>query len=202
MPGVAYTTGTDLDDDHKEIHLSLDYIANVTSDPPSRRPDEIAGVLVHEMVHCYQWNAYGTAPGGLIEGIADFVRLRVGLSPPHWKKESGGDWDAGYQHTGYFLDWLEGKFGEGSVHKVNQALKNRKYDEARFWKGLFGKDVGRLWEEYTRQLEKEKSKPGTGSEGIEGKDDEDEGVLVERDIDLKADEDHGTARRSPPSYLI
>lgn len=37
------------------------------------------GVCVHEMVHCWQWNAKGTCPGGLIEGIADYVRLRSGL---------------------------------------------------------------------------------------------------------------------------
>ena len=29
MPGVAYTAGKDLDDDHKEIHFSTDYIAGV-----------------------------------------------------------------------------------------------------------------------------------------------------------------------------
>jgi hypothetical protein len=28
------------------------------------------GVLVHEIVHCYQYDAKGTCPGGLIEGIA------------------------------------------------------------------------------------------------------------------------------------
>ena len=152
MPGVAYTTGTDLDDDHKEIHFSLDYIAGIPSDPPGRRKDEITGVLVHEMVHCWQWNGKGTCPGGLIEGIADYVRLRVGLSPPHWKKELGGDWDAGYQHTAYFLDWMENDMGECSVRKINDALRKEKYHEDRFWKTLFGEDVESLWKKYTRYL--------------------------------------------------
>lgn len=44
--------------------------------------------MVHEMVHCWQRNAHGTAPGGLIEGIADWVRLKAGLVPPHWKREA------------------------------------------------------------------------------------------------------------------
>lgn len=61
--GVAYTFGTHVD---KEIHLSLDYV--VGSAP--RVKDEIEGVLVHEVVHCYQYNALNTCPGGLIEGIA------------------------------------------------------------------------------------------------------------------------------------
>ena len=152
MDGVAYTTGSDLDDDHKEIHFSLNYIANVPSEPAKRQQEEIAGVLVHEMVHAWQWNAFGTAPGGLIEGIADFVRLRANLSPPHWKKEAGGDWDAGYQHTGYFLDWIEDKFGKGSVVKVNEKLRVGPYEEKEFWNSLFGKTVDRLWAEYSEKL--------------------------------------------------
>ena len=153
MDGVAYTTGSDLDNDHKEIHFSLDYIASIPSNSSNRQKDEIAGVLVHEMVHAWQWNALGTAPAGLIEGIADFVRLRAGLSPPHWKKESGGDWDAGYQHTGYFLDWLEGKFGEGTVMRINEALRNKGYEEVGFWKNLFGESVESLWKAYTKGFE-------------------------------------------------
>lgn len=152
MGGVAYTTGSDLDDDHKEIHFSLDYINGI---PSARQKEEIQGVLVHEMVHCWQWNAMGTAPGGLIEGIADFVRLKAGLSPPHWKKEGGGQWDAGYQHTGYFLEWIESTCGGGSVRKLNYALKDGKYEEEEFWERLFGKKVNLLWKEYEESLDEE-----------------------------------------------
>lgn len=79
---------TDLDNDHKEIHFSLNYINSIN--PASRLTHEITGVLTHELVHCYQWDAHGTCPGGLIEGIADWVRLNCDLSPPHWKRETGG----------------------------------------------------------------------------------------------------------------
>lgn len=61
--GVAHTLGSDTD---KEIHFSLDYI----SGSASRARDEIIGVLVHEVAHCYQQNALDTCPDGLIEGIA------------------------------------------------------------------------------------------------------------------------------------
>ncbi len=70
MDGVAYTTGTDLDQDHKEIHFNLNYIQQSKSSPIR---DEILGVVCHELVHCFQWNAHGTCPGGLIEGVADWV---------------------------------------------------------------------------------------------------------------------------------
>ena len=66
MDGVAYTKGSELDDDHKEIHLSMRHIVN----SKDRAKEEVMGVLVHEMVHCFQYNAEGTCPGGLIEGIA------------------------------------------------------------------------------------------------------------------------------------
>ncbi|PKY08826.1 plant basic secretory protein [Aspergillus campestris IBT 28561] len=119
IPGVAYTTGTELDDAHKEITISLSYIHT-----SANRPSEIPGVITHELVHCYQHTVPPAEPGktnnkstphpptGLIEGIADFVRLQAGLEPPHWKKPSAAKeraekWDQGYQHTAYFLAWLE-----------------------------------------------------------------------------------------------
>ena len=165
--GVAYTTGIELDDDHKEIHFSLNHITNVNSQSAQRTGKEIRGVLVHEMVHAWQWNGEGTAPGGLIEGIADFVRLRAGLGPPHWKKEIPDSWDAGYQHTAYFLDWLEETNGSGTVQKINLALKGQKYDENKFWNHLFGKDVDQLFEEYKTHLKPRESQTGAEARSME-----------------------------------
>ncbi|KAH8173312.1 peptidase of plants and bacteria domain-containing protein [Sarocladium implicatum] len=156
MPGVAYTTGTDLDSDHKEIHFSLSYISQIS--PSARHGPEITGVLTHELVHCYQFNAQGTCPGGLIEGIADWVRLQCGLNPPHWKKETKGQWDGGYQHTAYFLEYLEGRFGEGSVRRINEKLRRHKYQEKAFWTELFGGHVEQLWEDYKKHVDDEDNK--------------------------------------------
>ena len=66
MAGVAHTLGSDI---YKEIHFSLDYIHKT----PPRAKDEIHGVLVHEMVHCFQYDGSTMGrhcPGGLVEGIA------------------------------------------------------------------------------------------------------------------------------------
>ena len=152
MDGVAYTTGIQLDSDHKEIHFSTRYIAGISA---TRQRDEMLGVLRHEMVHCYQWDGQGKAPGGLIEGVADWVRLKSGLVPPHWKQTADGSWDAGYQTTGYFLEYLEQRFGDGTVRKLNRALKN-KYIENQFWTDLFGADVQTLWTDYGKALKKKK----------------------------------------------
>ncbi|KAJ7606854.1 hypothetical protein FB45DRAFT_949306 [Roridomyces roridus] len=146
MDGVAYTTGSHTE---KEIHFSLEHIVN----SKTRARDEILGVLVHEVVHCYQHNGNGTAPGGLIEGFADYVRLHAGLSPPHWKREVGKNqkWDAGYQTTGYFLDWIDQRAGAGTVRGLNALLDGKDYEEAMFER-LAGERVQVLWRRYKIDL--------------------------------------------------
>ncbi|KNG90027.1 PBSP domain protein [Aspergillus nomiae NRRL 13137] len=171
--GVAYTTGMELDDDHKEIHVSLQYILTAMKLPDPRA--EIVGVLTHELVHCYQHTAprqdnvsVPRPPGGLIEGIADFVRLKAGFVPPHWKRptsaqERADKWDQGYQHTAFFLEWLEDvRIGKGAVGMLNDRLLRSGYigesetlENGRpgFWKNLFGSGVDELWDDYGKYLD-------------------------------------------------
>ncbi|KAH6607624.1 hypothetical protein Trco_003937 [Trichoderma cornu-damae] len=149
MPGVAYTVGLGADNNVKEVHFSLSYIAQISA---SRVAHEINGVITHELVHCFQYNGRGAAPGGLVEGIADWVRLHCNLSPPHWKQEIREDWDAGYQHTAYFLEYLEQRFGHGAVRRINQKLGEEKYAEDVFWIELFGQGVEDLFAEYTKSF--------------------------------------------------
>ncbi|KAK4134228.1 BSP-domain-containing protein [Trichocladium antarcticum] len=153
MAGVAHTRGIPLDDDHKEIHLSLNYINSIH--PPSRLAHEITGVITHEAVHCLQWDGLKTCPGGLVEGVADWVRLRCDLGPPHWRRETDGGWDRGYQHTAYFLQYLEARFGEGTVRRVNEKLRVREYKGESFWPELLGQSAEQLYGDYV-----EKSKGG------------------------------------------
>lgn len=150
MDGVAYTIGTQASDGAKEIHFSLDYISRISAD---RLKDEIAGVLVHELVHCFQYNGLNTCPSGLIEGVADWVRLKAGLAPPHWKRSTDGGWAAGYEKTAFFLEWLDTTRGDGKggvVRGMNEWLRENKYEEERFWTECVGEEVGGLWDEYVR----------------------------------------------------
>lgn len=148
MGGIAYTTGSELDDDHKEIHFSTDYIGAL---PAEKVKHEILGVVRHEMVHCWQYNGLGACPGGLIEGIADYIRLKDSLAPPHWKRD-GKHWDDGYQVTAYFLEWCEQKCGAGFVKGLNGRMKDRKYSPD-IWTELSGTSVQELWKEYRRQFD-------------------------------------------------
>lgn len=164
FPGVAYTTGTHT---AKQIHLSLTHVvASASPVSPARARDEIRGVLTHEAVHCFQHNARGTCPSGLVEGIADWVRLRANLTPPHWRARPTDRWDAGYDATAYFLAWLEARHGPRTVPALNAALDSGSdadadssdgsalgpaYDDAVFHR-LTGSSVDDLWRAYCADL--------------------------------------------------
>ncbi|KAF9453896.1 BSP-domain-containing protein [Macrolepiota fuliginosa MF-IS2] len=143
MPGVAHTFGTDT---HKEIHFSLDWIKTNAH----RARDEIMGVLTHEVVHCFQHDAQGTCPGGLIEGVADFVRFHAALSPPHWHHTAPSHtdrWDAGYEKTAYFLDWLNIRYGPSTTQTLNLAFRERRYHR-RIFREITGRPLRKLWALY------------------------------------------------------
>ena len=135
MDGVAYTS-------NNGIHVSANYIASYSGDVKT----EITGVLYHEVTHVWQWNGKGAAPGGLIEGIADYVRLKAGYAPSHWVKPGQGDrWDQGYDVTAYFLDYCNSLKG-GFVAQLNAMMKNGYSDN--FFVELLGKTVDQLWSDY------------------------------------------------------
>lgn len=77
--GVAQTSGIALDADHKRIGLAASYVESLKLDE-KRIGKELEGVIVHEMVHCWQWDGRGECNGGLVEGVADWVRLKA-VSP-------------------------------------------------------------------------------------------------------------------------
>ncbi|KAM0028608.1 hypothetical protein Hdeb2414_s0018g00515931 [Helianthus debilis subsp. tardiflorus] len=84
--------------------------------------------------------------GGLIEGIADYVRLKAGYAPSHWVRPGQGDrWDQGYDVTARFLDYCNGLRG-GFVAELSKKMRSG-YDNG-FLVELLGKTVDQLWAEY------------------------------------------------------
>ncbi|BGO90939.1 hypothetical protein NBRC10512_002307 [Rhodotorula toruloides] len=158
--GVAYTCGSKLDEEHKEVHLSLSYLADVQKNAKGdgdRVANEVMGVLVHELVHAFQFNGKGTVPGGVIEGIADWLRGEAGLAPPHWRERPGEDdkWDAGYERTGFFLAWLSRRTSNPSlIPQLNRRLQNAAWNDGAHLRELLGgKEPEELWEEYKRSFD-------------------------------------------------
>ncbi|XP_061373915.1 uncharacterized protein LOC133316207 [Gastrolobium bilobum] len=135
MDGVAYTS-------KDEIHVSTRYVKSYNGDAKT----EITGVLYHEMTHVWQWNGNNQAPGGLVEGIADFVRLKANYAPSHWVKPGQGQrWNQGYDVTARFLDYCD-SLQNGFVAQLNKLMRSGYNDQ--FFVLLLGKTVDQLWNDY------------------------------------------------------
>ncbi|THF94073.1 hypothetical protein TEA_018407 [Camellia sinensis var. sinensis] len=133
MNGVTYTR-----DD------SVNYIQGYLGDVKT----EITGVVYHEMTHVWQWDRspQTVAPGGLIEGVADFVRLKAGYAPSHWVKPGqGNQWDQGYNVIARFLDYCD-SIRNGFVAELNKKIRNG-YN-ADYMVELLGKTVDQLWSDH------------------------------------------------------
>lgn len=97
------------------------------------------------MAHIWQ-NGIGKAPGEVIEGIADYVRLKANYIPPHWVKPGVGErWNQGYDVTARFLDYCNG-LRNGFVAELNKKIEDGYSD--RYFVDLLGKNVDQLWREY------------------------------------------------------
>ena len=138
MDGIAYSS-------NNEIHVGADYIGNITADIKR----DFNGVLYHEMTHSWQWNGNNQAPVGLIEGVADFVRLKADYVPSGWVQPGGGDrWDEGYSVTARFLDYCNG-LKDGFVAELNKKMRDGYTDN--YFVELLGKTVDQLWSDYKAQ---------------------------------------------------
>jgi len=138
IDGVAYTSGD-------EIHLSARYVELYSSYGGDVKK-EISGVLYHEMVHVWQWDGNGGVPGGLVEGIADYVRLKANYAPSHWVKPGEGQkWDQGYDVTARFLEYCE-SLRTGFVAELNKLSRSGYSDQ--YFVYILGKPVDQLWQDY------------------------------------------------------
>ncbi|KAJ9175232.1 hypothetical protein P3X46_013809 [Hevea brasiliensis] len=127
---------------NNEIHFSANYIGNYSGDLKR----EYTGVLYHEMAHIWQWNGNRQAPGGLTEGVADFVRLKANYAPSHWVQPGQGDrWDQGYDVTARFLDYCN-DLRNGFVAELNKKMRDGYSDQ--YFVDLLGKTVDQLWSDY------------------------------------------------------
>jgi hypothetical protein len=145
--GVAYTLcGGDNCD---EMHLNAGYLKDY-SGGGGDLGKEIDGVIVHELTHVFQ---YFDAPGWLIEGEADFVRLRAGYIP-YSNRHKGGNYDDAYQTTAFFLDYVDLHYPSDFGWKLNQSMDPHDSTDwaEQVFVDLTGKSVQALWDEYQATL--------------------------------------------------
>jgi hypothetical protein len=136
------------------ISFSSRHIRNY--DNPADALFEYLGVLIHETSHLYQFDDGG---GGLVEGMADFVRIRAGHHRMS-RRSPGGAWTDAYTTSGFFFSWLAGPGGLQSDGRVpadpdigwaiNEQMRDN-WSEQVFVDRL-GQDVDTLWAEYQDAL--------------------------------------------------
>ena len=148
MPGGVAATGG------STIHLSAEYIASQPADTAAL-VHEITGVLYHESTHVWQNNNgnYGSDQyfTGVIEGVADWIRLTAGFASAGWSPRArGGNWYDGYTTTAYFLDWINSSQKPNFVNELNQKMADPWSND--FFLQLTGMSVDDLWQEYQNSI--------------------------------------------------
>ncbi|KAH6766828.1 hypothetical protein C2S52_017811 [Perilla frutescens var. hirtella] len=120
--------------------------SGIESFSPGTAKIQFTSILYHEMTHIFQWAGEGTAPGGLTEGIADYVVMKSkfyneGYSTPG----EGSRWDEGYGVTARFLEYCD-SLREGFTAELNKMM--RKVYKEEYFNQLLGKSVDQLWRDY------------------------------------------------------
>jgi len=113
-------------------------------------------IVTHETMHIVQgYGGRSGMPGWLTEGIADYIRYAFGVD------NIGGGWSLpkfsekqsyknSYRITARFLAWLEYSGHKGIVKKLDQAGRDKAYDNGLIWEKLAGKNIDDLWKDYSQ----------------------------------------------------
>jgi len=127
-------------------------------------------VIVHEGMHIVQDGYTGTVPGWIIEGTADFVRDKYGLTNDvnGWSIPSayayGQHYSTGYGDAAAFFKWIDAQYRSGQApvtQALDDILRAGTYAEPQTWLSLTGSDLDALWVAYSGGLA-----PAPATQGI------------------------------------
>lgn len=124
------------------------------ADYMKKHPKDV-DVVTHEVMHIIQ--NYPSGPGWVTEGIADYVRHVYGLNnaATGWALRSprpGESYTNGYGTAARLFAWMELRVKKGIVKKLDAAMRSGTYTDG-FWVKETGKDMDRLWTDYTNRPE-------------------------------------------------
>ncbi|XP_031378522.1 uncharacterized protein LOC116193920 [Punica granatum] len=133
--GIRWSPTTAASTVRNEICLNSDYIQHFNGDIRY----EFTGIMYQESKHIWQWNGNGTAPAGLINGMAGYLRLKAGWPSVSWERQgSGNQWDEGYHVTAYFLEYCN-SIKDGFVAELNAMIRDHYGND--FFVTILGKSV-------------------------------------------------------------
>ncbi len=118
----------------------------------AKNPQDI-DVVTHECMHIVQSYGGGSGPGWITEGIADYVRYKMGVNneASNWKLpdySAKQNFDNAYRVTARFFLWIEKTHNKKFVKKLDKAMREKTYT-ADFAKNETGKTFAELWSEYS-----------------------------------------------------
>lgn len=122
-----------------------------------------ASYSTHEVVHLFQRYPTNvtTQTSGVTEGIADWCLVQLGYHTVAGQRPSGGGtaWDAGYDTTAFFLDYVEKTAGGGTpgfVRALNASMNTTTWSPSVITgMNVQGKTVDALWADYKAWLNHE-----------------------------------------------
>ena len=131
--------------------------------PSSIGASVTASYSTHEVVHLFQRYPTNvtTQTSGVTEGIADWCLVQLGYHTVAGQRPSGGGtaWDAGYDTTAFFLDYVEKTAGGGTpgfVRALNASMNTTTWSPSVITgMNTQGKTVAQLWSDYKAWLNHE-----------------------------------------------
>ncbi|HXS54996.1 MAG TPA: basic secretory protein-like protein [Hanamia sp.] len=140
-----------IDPEYDGVAATSDGIVRVNPEWMRKHPADI-DVVTHEVMHIVQDYPGGAGPGWITEGIADYVRYKLGVD------NEGGGWklpeysarqnyDNAYRVTARFFVWIEKNYNKNLVKDLDKAMRSKTYTND-FWKKKTGKTVDELWAAY------------------------------------------------------
>lgn len=141
------------------IHINSEYITGSLE-------DEIRGLLYRETGRLWLWDGGRKAPLGLLEGMAEYIKLVAGFNVPtpsvlmNVLDNAERVWDAGGLVTAMYLQYCEG-IKSGFVADLNARMEKEWKDD--LLEEILGESVTMVWSEFKKIIKnKIKLKIGTG----------------------------------------
>ena len=150
----------DLIEEDLNLLISSKYINNIID--KNLLLYEMKGLIIHELVlFVVQSKNIKKDQTSFITGVADMIRLNENFAPKHWKRNTQGMWDDGYETTAYFLKWIQNdgffEFFKDLFILIQNGLNNEKIE--RLFITHFSKSPSELWIVYKNEISKEDKVP-------------------------------------------
>ena len=145
-----------IDPDYKGVAATAGGVIRVSPDWMEKNPEDL-DVVTHEAMHIVQAYPRGSGPGWITEGIADFVRYKLGINnkAAHWalpNYDNSQKYSNAYRVTARFFVWLSKHYDQAFVSKLDAVMRADAYTPE-FWKQQTGKTVDELWANYSMHPE-------------------------------------------------